>query len=232
MVRIGLALLGVMLVVGAFVGVLYLGVQVNPPPLRIAVATRDLSVGARLSANDYRIVDQIIDPLLARLYVQEADVGRFEGAVVVDVLRRGDPLNKIKLVADGDAVSRRYALALHDPSDVLMTLPVNADVIPSKILAGDFVNIVFAGGAEVGVSSLPEDHTIPPELLQTDFLTETAVASETLAHRAPQVVLPLADLMLERVLVLDVNHEQIQNPQYTTDAEGVAQPYIEGPVTC
>ena len=43
--RIGLVIFGGLLVVGAFLGVLYLGVGTNPPALHIAVAARDILQG-------------------------------------------------------------------------------------------------------------------------------------------------------------------------------------------
>ena len=76
-IRIGMVLLGIALVVGAFAAVLMLGVGTNPPPLHVAVAVRDVQAGERLQAADYRVVEQIIDPRLAALYVQENEqIGR------------------------------------------------------------------------------------------------------------------------------------------------------------
>ncbi|NJM40118.1 MAG: hypothetical protein HC853_04815, partial [Anaerolineae bacterium] len=102
-IRIGLTLIGVLMVVAAFLGVLYLGIGTNPPPLRIAVASQDVPQGERLQANHYRIVDQIIDPRLASLYVQESELTEYEGAYIVETLRRGDPINKVKLALDDTA---------------------------------------------------------------------------------------------------------------------------------
>ncbi len=98
-IRITLTVLGVLIVVIAFIAVLGIGAATNPPPLRVAVAVKDLSAGSRLAASDYHIVDQAIDPNLARLYVQESDLPAYDGAYVVDDVRRGDPLNKVKLAA-------------------------------------------------------------------------------------------------------------------------------------
>ena len=233
LVRFLLALFGVLLVVGAFGAVLYLGTQANPPPLRIAVANRDITIGERISPSDYRIVDQILDPRLAQLYVQEADATQFDDAVVIDLLRRGDPLNKVKLVAkaDNSAAAHRYSVALGQPDEVLMTLPVNPDIIPDQIVSGDFVNILFTGGAETGVNQLPDSPTLP-SVATSAILTEALPISPTvLPIPTAIVVLPMADILLEQVPILDINREQLQNARYAGDAATSEQPFLAGRIT-
>jgi hypothetical protein len=235
-VRIGLTVLGALLVIGAFVAVLTIGASSNPPALRIAVAARDLGIGERIQSSDYHVVEQILDPSLARLYVQEADLPQYDGAVVVDAMRRGDPLSKIKLTgSDARESLRRYALVLTNTNDVVMTLPVNPDVIPDKVSAGDFINILFAGGAEVGINRLPDPTETPVGQAALNRATATppsAIAQPTQAPTGtatPLVVLPLADLMLERVPVLDVHYQQVQNPKAANDS--ASSPYIDGPIS-
>jgi hypothetical protein len=236
-IRIGLVILGALLVVGAFVAVLTLGIGTNPPHLRIAVAGRDIAQGEQLKASDYRIVEQILDPRLAQLYVQEDELADYDGAFVVETLRRGDPINKVKLAMGSDATAlRRYSLALKDPNFVIMTLPVNPDVIPSKITPGDHVNILFAGGSESGINRLPDPTVVPelPAAMPIEQATpdaNSALAPMSIVESTPEVVLPLADLMLEHVEVLDVNFQQVQNTSYGMNASGSDQPFLNGPIT-
>lgn len=243
-VRFLLTLLGVLLVVGAFAGVLLLGTMTNRPTLRVAVAVRDLNVGERLRAGDYRIVDQMIDPGLGRLYVQAAETDAFLDKVVVDVIRRGDPLNKVKL-ASGDAASamRRYTLVLTNADDVLMTLPVNPDLIPPKLAAGDYVNILFTAGDEAGTNRLPSESSMldagsrlsssPTPLPALPAPADPNAPTPTLESTAtPVVALPLADLMLQRVPVVDVTFQKLQNPNYgASDSASSDQPFLDGPIT-
>ena len=72
-VRVGLVILGALLVVAAFVAVLYLGIGTNPPPLQIAVVTRDLPQGEQLKSTDYRVVEQIITAENVRSLITEQD---------------------------------------------------------------------------------------------------------------------------------------------------------------
>ena len=216
--RIGFVLLGALMVVAAFAGVIFLGIGTNPPPLRIAVVTRDLPRGESLRPGDFRVVEQIIDPRLAQLYVQENELPSYLGAYIIDTLRKGDPLNKVKLAQGKDSqLHQRYALVLDNPDDVVMTLPVNPDIIPARISAGDFVNILFAGGSEGGLSRLP-DATALPELPSAP----SAQALPMAISPNLDIALPLADLMLEHVEVLDVNYQSAARSSYggqTTPSE-------------
>lgn len=245
-VRVALTLLGLILVIGAFAFNLIFGMANNPPPLRIAVAVQDLPAGSSLQPENYRIVDQQIDPGLARLYVQERELADYNGALVVDTIRRGDPLNKSRLAAgDRSAALRRYALVLTDSNEVIMTLPVNPAIIPGKVSAGDRVNILFTVGRDISLSSFPDPTEAPPtetpeptptpEALDPSALENpvvitpeiTATATPTLTP-TPVVALPLADLMLEHVEVLEVVYQQIQNPNYGPG--GDSRPFIDGQI--
>lgn len=240
-----LTLFGLLLVAGAFAGVLMLGTMTSKPTLRVAVALRDLTAGERLQPTDYRIVEQIIDPSLGRLYVQAQEVDEYHDNTVVDVIRRGDPLNKVKLAnGDGIGTQRRYTLVLTNPNEVLMTLPVNPDLIPPKLTSGDTINVLFTAGDEAGTNRLPQDTSDAQMNGASTFATvatalplpapaDPSQPTPTAAPTAtPQVALPLADLMLQRVLVVDVTFQKIQNPNYGS-GEGASadQPFIDGPIT-
>ena len=215
--RIGFVLLGALMVVGAFAGVIFLGIGTNPPPLRIAVVTHDLPRGESLRPTDFRVVEQIIDPRLAQLYVQENELPTYLGAYIIDTLRKGDPLNKVKLaLGKDDLAHQRYALVLDNPDEVIMTIPVNPDIIPARIASGDFVNILFAGGSEGGLSRLPDATlaTVIPEL-PTD---STAPAAPQTLPPGHEIALPLADLMLEHIEVLDVNYQTATRSSYGNQA--------------
>jgi hypothetical protein len=224
--RIALTLLGMLIVVAAFAGVLLLGAATNKPPLRIVVSARDFAPGEQLSTNDLRVVEQVLDPNLASLYVQEADLPAYAAAFAVDPIRRGDPLNKVKLTLN--AVNpKRYALALDNPDDVVMVLPVSPDVIPSKIAAGDFVNINFVVGTESSMSQLPDTSPTPfaaPVIFNGNqpITTMVVLSPELTLSPTPELVLPVADLMLEHVPVLDVTYEQVQNLNARSSMNGEA----------
>lgn len=228
--RIALTLLGLLIVVAAFAGVLLLGAATNKPPLRIVVSARDFAPGEPISIGDLRIVEQVLDPNLASLYVQEADLPAYANAFAVDPIRRGDPLNKVKLTLNADS-PKRYALVLNNPDDVVMVLPVSPDVIPSRIAAGDFVNINFVVGSESAMSKLPGETPTP---FAAPMITPAVVLSpEMTLSPTPDLVLPIADLMLEHVPVLDVTYEQVQNMNARSSMNGEASDspaYVDGAI--
>jgi hypothetical protein len=236
-VRILLTLLGILLVAGAFAGVLLIGTFTNKPALRIAVALRDIDPGEQLQVGDFAIEEQTLDPHLARLYVNERDLPSYIGARVIDQLRKGDPLNKVKLTTDDSSIAkRRYGLILSDTNQVIMVLPVSADLIPSKINAGDFVNILFAAG-ESGMMQLPDTNAptiqahVASPALGNDY-NFNITTSLTGTNAAPNMVLPLADVMLEHVEILDVNFQQVQNPNYgLRDTSGSERAFVDGPIS-
>jgi Flp pilus assembly protein CpaB len=237
-IRIALTLVGILVVVIAFLGVMYVGMLNNPPPLHIAVALRDIASGERLGQGDYQIMDQVLDPRLGTLYVQEAEVASFVGVVVVDNIRRGDPLNKARFMRTGDGTSgalSRYGLALTDTSQVIMVLPVKPEFIPSKVKNGDHVNILFAAG-DGGLARLPESTppavglamTGPPIIPGSEAATNLLMTMTVgLSNTRPAIVLPLADVLLEHIEVLDVQYEQVQNQNYSPDSPQV---YVNGPI--
>lgn len=243
-VRFFISLLGILLVAGAFVGVLVTGTSTNQPVLKVAVAARDISVGERLQETDFRLVDQIIDPALARLYVQAHEAGDYIGAPAIDLIRRGDPLNKVKFAGGDDAAAfRRYTLVLTDANDVLMTIPVDPDLIPPNIAAGDTINILFIAGDESGTRQLPAsaqptDVWGTPASVPVDLPTPgpeldgagLPLLAPTPTPAAP-VALPMADLMLQRVPVIDVTRVKLQNPAFGSGQAPEAQPFIDGAIS-
>lgn len=234
-IRIGLTLLGALLLVGAFLGNLYLGAINNPPPLRIVVASRDLQSGDRLQSSDLAVEDQVINPSLSRLYVQEAEIKDYLNAFVVDPMRRGDPLNKVKF-ASAAGSSGRYGLVLTDTSQVVMVLPVSPDLIPSKIKSGDFINILFAAG-EGNLNKMPMNNQVGAEIAVPTTIADPKFKSVaglemTMSISVPHPVdLPLADVLLEHVEILDVNFQQVQNPNYSTDTGRTEQPWLSGAIS-
>jgi hypothetical protein len=235
-IRIGLTLLGVLLVIGAFVGNLYVGAANNPPPLRIVVAARDLQAGDRLQISDVAVEDQIINPSLSRLYVQESEIKGYVNTFVVDPIRRGDPLNKVKFASTASNGSQsRYGLVLTNTQQVVMVLPVNPDIIPSKLKSGDFINILFAAG-EGGLNKMPDNQAsaqiaVPTAIANPDLQDVAGLEMTISVSTSRPVNLPLADVLLEHVEVLDVNFQQVQNPNYGTDSTRAEQPWLVGPIS-
>ena len=240
-IRVALTVVGALIVIAAFLGTLYIGALNNPPPLRIIIAQRDLQRGDRLSMSDIAVENQVINPALGKLYVQEQELGSYTGAYVIDNIRRGDPLNKVRLSTDNQqsrsGAMSRYGLLLTDTNQVVMVLPVSADLIPSKIKSGDYVNILFAVGSEGGLNQLPKTTPDSVAIDQPISANDPRVLGTPMPSisniQAPKlpIDLPLADVLLEHIEVLDVNYQQIQNPGYGSADAPNAAAFINGPIT-
>ena len=237
LVRLILTVIGLALVAAAFFGVMYWGTVNNRPGSRVVMAYRDIAVGERLKPENLKVAELQLDPGLARLYVQESELDQYQNATVMDVLRRGDPLSKSKLNSTGDLASgagrERYATILENPTDVILTLPVAPDYIPSRVTSGDTVNILLVAGTDI--NQLPKSRE--PATAGQEPLSLAATATPTPRPGAtpqpsptPQLALPLADVMLERVPSLDVNYKQIQNPAAGPDRPNEPA-YIDGEIT-
>jgi hypothetical protein len=232
-VRFFLTLVGLALVAAAFLGTLYFGSVNNRPVSRVLMAYRDIGVGERINAADLKVAELPLDPGLARLYVTESELDQFQSAVVVDVLRRGDPLSKAKLNVKGDLASGgargRYALVLDNPNDVVLTLPVEQDYIPNGLSTSDSVNILLVAGNDINQLPRAREESVVSASSQTATPTPRANAMPQ-ATPTPQLALPLADVMLERVPVLDVNRKQLPNPNAGPDRPGEPA-FVNGEIT-
>jgi Flp pilus assembly protein CpaB len=221
--RLMLTLLGIALMLGAGAGVLFIGARNNPPPTRVLIATRDLQPGDTLGIDDLAIENLVMNPKLAEVYVTEPEAGMFLGAYVVDVIRRGDPLNKVKLTSTAPeiekrAIETRYGLVLTDTKQVVMVLPATPDIMPAQLKSGDVVNILFVAGADSAALTLPEKREPPALAAATPFELPAGVVVPTAEPTAAPVpmMLPLADVLLERIEVLDIHYQAAQS-SYTAD---------------
>lgn len=222
--RIGLVALGVVMTILPFVAHLLIDAQSKVSAQQIAVVRRDIEAGQSIELGDVRFEEQVLNPSLARLYVRRDEFEQYSGGFVVDRMRMGEPLLKVKLLGgDHGLALKRYALALDNPDDVIMTLPVGPDLIPGRISAGDAVNIIFASGGALsdrGLQPRPGGVTV--------LAASAAPAPEGVQATPPEasaVVLPVADVMLENVEIIEVTRA------VRTDIEGAVEAEDTGPVS-
>ncbi len=244
--------LGILLAVGAFVGVLLLGSVVNPSPYHVVVAITEIQPGTILEEGMVGIDAQVVSPRVAGEYVLEKELEQYLGKYVVRSLVPGQPLMHRDLVAaDNPAAQRRLALALEDPDQVAMVIPIR-DNAPDDVVPGDRIAIVWsvgeagflagpAGGGypetpgmpttpattPEGKGAEPSPGVEPPSSEGVELPPEVAaVLGEAAAQPAPEVSLPLAKTIINTAQVIRVRRERTPNPAYTGQ-EGES-PYVEG----
>ena len=230
---------GLLLVGGAFVGVLLFAQLTTPPTYEVAIAVQDIPAYTPLQdayANGYIALDQqsFSPSLLQVVLTPETLEAMLPDGVFVETVRAGDVLNRGRIATGENATKvRRLALALTDTTLVIKSIPVDAESTP-YIAVGDLVDLYTTLGtvratelATSTVPPLPAGVTPPPPTPEPlpDFETLMQPVTVTL-H------LPVTKRVVAGAIVVRVNHEQIANPQYgamTADGQSPA-PFIAGPV--
>ncbi|MDR7427987.1 MAG: SAF domain-containing protein [Armatimonadota bacterium] len=220
-------LVGVLLAVAAFVGVLLLGRLSQPPMYEIAVVVKDVPAFAPLQADMVAIDTWSVSPAVAARYVSAADWEKIqaEGAVAVENLRAGQPLLRDQ-VATGAAAEKasRLSVALKDPDRVILAVPVGEGEIPG-IAPGDVVALFYAAGSLNAQALITQvvtggiTGTVP-----TVAITPTEVTTETV-----ELKLPLSKWIANGV-VYRVLRERRENPNYGAPGMENEPRYIEGAV--
>ena len=145
--RSGTLLIGLLLAVLAFAAYFFLGNVLNPPPYQVVIVAQEVSPGETLRQAMLSVDAQQVHPKVAGEYVLQDELSDWLGATVNEPLHPGDPLTKARLVRAGNpAAVRHLAIALEQPDEVAMVIPVGPETCPSRILPGDRVDISFGIG--------------------------------------------------------------------------------------
>lgn len=184
---------------GSFVGFLLWGRITNPPPYRVVIAVRDIAAHQPLSTEILVVDEELLSPRVAERYVQEHELDLYLDAIPVEPIYAGEPLTKSRLLlAANPAANQRLALALDDPEYLAMVIPVDPTTSVADLYPGDLVNVEF------GISFQSTSALLP---ISSDLQSPTLSDEGDLA-------LPLAKTLFQHLLVLQVNYEQIPNPNY------------------
>ncbi len=251
-------LVGLLLFAGAFVAILLVGNILNPPPFRVAVAVRDLQPYTVLTEQDLVIDEMRMSTVVARRLVHEYELDRYIGHIVIEPIYKGEPLRRNALVsAENPWAVYHLSLAIENPDEVAIVVPVDEESAPQQIVAGDYVDLVLgiphgfytpggfqavpftAGASPTGTA----ESTLPPVIqpggrtaLPTVPITGTEIAETEYGELLPEVNPPLAKVVLRGVEVLAVQHKNVPNPAYgasmsSSPTEQQAQaPYLPGPI--
>ena len=234
MSRLFTLIVGLLLVVGAFLGFLFWGAITNPPPFRVVVALKDIPPGGDIKLDTVTVDEQIINPRVAQRFILESELSQYLGATAVENIFAGEPLTKLRIVT-GDVAKRtkRLSLALTDERLVAMVIPVTPKTSPQEIVPGDLVNLVWGVGNQTALNNLDD---------RTGVINGQGARTPTPAPRQAdttivpdKVVLPFARTLLHRAVIARVNFQQIPNPNYAAGGFGTSnanreQPFLQGPI--
>lgn len=242
-------IVGVALVVAAFLALFLVANILNPPAQLVLVATRDIEAGERLSPELARAVE--VQLPFVDSFILEAEADLFEGAVFIEPVHQNEPIHKASLIdADNPAAISRSSLALDDPNLVAFVVPVSPETAPPDIREGDRVDLTLGVGSAMflagSLSVVPTPNPFEPrevfvgglvELGGQTFLTTPVEPSGQLpipqvtvvptATQFPQVTLPIAKTLVRNALVLRVVYEQRPNPGFTGEGQSA---FIRGDI--
>lgn len=224
--------LGILLAVLAFAGVMVFNTITRPPTFDVAVVVVNVSPFTPLTAEMVQIDSQVVSDAVLAKYVlaDEWQAMLASGEVVaVETLYPGQPLMR-ELVATGENAGkvRRLSVALTDPNQVILSVPVDETLIP-QIYPGDAVALFYSAGQlqaqriSTDVVHLPDPLTsLPPtpepQVIGAESYTETVTLE-----------LPLSKWIANGI-VYRLNREQRENPNYGAPGMENEPRYVEGAV--
>ncbi len=223
-------LMGVILMVGSFVAVLLLGQSLNPSPIAVVVAARDLAPGEQLSVDDLAVAPMGLvdaDAAVIATFVTEEEVGNYLGAIVVEPIYANQPVLKGALGDVQGSVSLASQLGAEDV--VAMVVPVTAETAPDGIRPGDYVDLTFSVVDAASSAVLEQSDTVSQSPEQNDQIPQDGAAPLVSASPTPGLLAPLAKTIVTNALVLNVQRER--QTQTSVDSTGSANQFVvEGPV--
>ncbi len=226
--------LGLGLAALAFVGALLYVQTLAPEPVQVIVARTEIPAYTQLDKTMLAMDEQHLSPRLAQRYVTGPELATVlsNHAVAVETIHTGEPLSKQRLIVGPDALKvSRLSLALQDPNKVIRTIPVKPEQFPGDIVPGDLIDLYVTFGS-------PPSGDITYTRTVTNGLTATPASTRSLSLAAatPTVEeysarMPVSKRLVSGLLVVRVNHEMVQNPNYGLGASAQSEPaYVEGAV--
>ena len=230
---------GLLLVGGAFAGVLLFAEVATPPAYEVAIAVQDIPAFTPLQEaythGAIAIDRQSFSPALLQVIITPQTLeAMLTDGVLVETVRAGDVLNRGRIATGENADKvRRLALALTDPELVIKSIPVDAAATP-YIAVGDLVDLYTTLGAlratQLATATVP---LLPPSVTPPLPTPEPLPDFDRLSEPVTVTLeLPVTKRLVAGASVVRVNREQIPNPQYgavTTDGQA-PPPFIAGDV--
>ncbi|MCS7063478.1 MAG: SAF domain-containing protein [Methylacidiphilales bacterium] len=232
-IRIVLALIGILITVGAFAGFIVFASLFSPPPATVLVYNKDLNFGDIINEGDITSVEvSNLPPSLLRLYASPRNQDAVIGFRLLAPVARGEPVMITKLASPNNF--SRYAAILTDTRNVIMSIPIRPQLIPPKIGIGDKVNlmiIIESGGFDVVITPSPTPFAgfgqpVPPTA--TPVPDDVVLEPTPTITATPVVLFPISDVILEAVPVIDVRRALVENPNFGVGGDN--RRFIEGDI--
>ena len=239
-------LLGIILAVGAGVGVFFFGQLNQPPVFDVVIAIAEVPAFSEIDPGSVSVDAQSVSSAVAQRYVLADEWASMLAAgkiAAAEPLHPGQPLMREQVVSGAEAEGlSRLSVVLDDPNQVIVSVPVDQNQLPS-LVPGDVIALYFtAGGVSANVlvtetveGELPHSGSGPYGTLPTP--TPSRVATGTRRYgEEPEVVtttieleMPLAKQIVNGV-VYRFNQERKANPNYGAPGMENEPRYILGAI--
>jgi hypothetical protein len=224
-------LLGIILAIGAFLGVLLIGKITQPATYEVTVVLQEIPAYTRLTGDTMGLDTQSLSASVADKYVLSDEFENLlaEGVVAVENLHPGQPLLR-EQVASGAEVKglTRLAVALDDPDQVIFSVAIDQDKVP-PVVPGDVVALFFTTGQIQAHSLITE--TVEDELEAGEGITRawpSAFAEDDeVITTTIELAMPMAKWVANGI-VYRLNQERKENPNYGAPGMENEPRYIEG----
>ena len=246
MLRSATFTIGILLAGLAFLGYLFLGGLMAPPPYSVVVAVQDIPAYSVLNGGALGVDAQRINSQVARTLLLREEIDDYIGGFVIENIHAGEPLRKSAVVATGNPQAiNRLSLVMTDPDKVAIVLPVDAKTAPSQIAPGDWVDLVVGlapGNISAGNSSTFANLLTPPTAVSPviSFVPTAPASAKSTPPPLPMSVwgnspanpgiiavgdmnLPADKVVIQAVPILAVRFQQVPNPAFTGSGSSLGQ---------
>ena len=240
-------LLGIVLAVGAAVGVFFFGQLNQPPVFDVVIAIAEVPAFSEIDPGSVSVDRQSVSSAVAQRYVLVDEWASMlaEGKIAAaEPLHPGQPLMREQVVSGAEAEGlSRLSVVLDDPNQVIISVPVDQNQLPS-LVPGDVIALyftaddVYVGGyfTEAGGVSA---NVLVTETVEGELPTPTPSRVTTGTRRygeEPEIVtttieleMPLAKQIVNGV-VYRFNQERKANPNYGAPGMENEPRYILGAI--
>jgi Flp pilus assembly protein CpaB len=188
--------MGIALGVITTAGLLYFNLVNRPIPAEILVAVNDVSSGAVVRAQDFRIARWTdVDQRALSQYVTAREFALFEGKQLNSDVRSGFPLGKSQIDANTpDGVVSRLSVAITGTDSYYFVLPSSPDGLGNWVQPNDRIDVLITiGQLEARELSMP--------------LGDASPGLEQPAAPSLNLMLPATKLVLQNLRVIRVDRD-------------------------
>ena len=203
-------ILGVVLALFVAAGVFLFLQSSRPAVVEVPLATNDIPAGTVLHADKFHIVRMSnVDRDTLAKWVLVGDWKLADGKTATSDVRAGFPLAKAQIDPNSNgAMETRLSMALQNPDDYYIVLPVNSNETGNYIQPNDRIDLVVNFGSGGGGSlTLPISDTTSSDM-EGEVISPTETMTQTIEP-------PITKLIMQNMLILRIDRDAAKGSSQT-----------------